>query len=645
MRNSLGMELVELPAGSFLMGQADGDLDERPVHPVALTRPILMAATPVTNVQYEAFDPGHRRFRGVRELSSGDREAVVHVGWHEAVAFCDWLSAREGKPYRLPTEAEWEYACRANTSTLFHTGDLLPPEYHRHQEDGWDPVPVSLEVGTAPANPFGLHDLHGLVEEWCLDWHGPYRDQAEVDPVGPESGTFRVTRGGSHNTGVRYLRSANRLGALPGDRHWLIGFRVVQAPPAAGVPWPAPSPPAVTREVAQAPFAWTPVEHPFFAEPIPFVRDPEPESGTPFYPHNHCPAIAWCPNGDLLAVWYSTITEVGRELTILASRLRAGAAEWEPASEFFKAPDRNMTGSALLHDGQGTLYHTNGIEAAGHWANLALAVRTSTDNGATWSAPCLADPEHRPRNQVIAGLSLTELGWLVQPCDAVWSGSGGTAIHLSRDRGLTWEDPGAGTPPPDFQADLPGGTIAGIHAGVVALQDGRFLAFGRGDDRLENGPGSRHRMPMSLSADLGRSWRYEASPFPPISGGQRLVLMRLREGPLLLVSFTDASDRTEPEGLPFPIAGGGQRQGYGAFASLSFDEGRSWPVRKLLTDGRQRHLDGGAWTRGFSMDRDHAEPRGYLAATQSPNRVIHLLSSRLHYRFTLTWLQEPARGG
>jgi hypothetical protein len=233
----------------------------------------------------------------------------------------------------------------------------------------------------------------------------------------------------------------------------------------------------------------------------------------------------------------------------------------------------------------------------------------------------------------------------MQPCDAVWGGSGGTAIHLSRDGGLTWEDPGAGTPPPDFQADEPGNTIAGIHAGVVSLRDGRLLALGRSDDRETAGPGSPRRMPMSLSADLGCSWRYRASPFPPISGGQRLVLMRLREGALLLVSFTDASDKAELEGLSFPVAGGSQRQGYGAFATLSFDEGASWPVRKLLSDGRPRDLDGGAWTRGFAMDQDHAEPRGYLAATQTPDGVIHLLSSRLHYRFNLAWLHEPAGCG
>jgi|APSaa5957512622_1039677.scaffolds.fasta_scaffold04152_3 formylglycine-generating enzyme len=488
MKNSIGMELVEIPAGSFAMGQTEGgDDDERPVHQVIISRPFAMTTTPVTNAQYECFDPQHRNLRGKRELSRKDDEAAIFVSWHDAVRFCAWLSESEGKPYRLPTEAEWEYACRAGTRTTFHTGDELPEAYHRHQEGDWHPTPVSLEVGQTPANPFGLVDMHGLVEEWCHDWYGPYASDPQTDPVGRTTGTFKVTRGGSHNADLPYLRSANRLATLPEDSHWLIGFRVVQADLPSTEPLPAASPPLHMTDVQQESFNWTPasaIDEPLFIDPIPFVRKPEPASATPFFPHNHCPSITWCPNGDLLAIWFSTIKETGREMTILSSRLRAGSDAWEPASEFFKAADRNMTGSSLFHDGSGTIYHANGLEAAGHWANLALVIRSSRDSGATWSIPSLANPEHQPRNQVISGMSSTPEGWLIQPCDAVYGGSGGTAIHISRDRGQTWTDPGADTPKPDFQGNTPGCTIAGIHAGVVTLKDGSLLAFGRGDSRL-----------------------------------------------------------------------------------------------------------------------------------------------------------------
>ena len=642
MTNSLGMTLVEVPAGAFLMGSEDGEWDERPVHHVTVSKPFLLAATQVTNAQYEQFDPEHRRFRGARGLSSGDDEAVIFVSWQEATRFCEWLGRREGKPYRLPTEAEWEYACRAGTTGAFHTGDALPDAYHKHQQEGWDPVPVPLTVGATLPNPWGLRDLHGNVEEWCADWYGPYEPGDQIDPVGRADGTMKVTRGGSHNTDVSFLRSANRSGTLPDDRHWLIGFRVVQAPPPDTKPLPVPPPARWARDVSQARHEWPSgeagPEEPFFLPPLPYVHIPAGANGPLFAQHNHCPSVTWCPNGDLLAAWFSTNRERGREMTIAASRLRRGAAAWEPADEFLKAPDRNMTGSSLWHDGNGTLFHVNGLEAGGHWANLALVLRTSTDNGATWSTPRLINPHHQPRSQVISGMSRLPDGTLIQPCAAVYGGDGGTAVHLSRDDGETWTDPGANTPKPDFREGATGGTIAGIHAGVVGLRDGRLLAFGRGDTIAG-------RMPQSVSDDGGKTWRYAPGPWPPISGGQRLVLLRLRQGPLLFCSFTDASrnlsDADDLSGLRFPDeAGGAAFTGYGLFAAVSLDEGETWPVRKLLTaSGPGREYHGGAWTRAFVMDAAHAEPRGYLAATQTPDGTVHLVSSALHYRFNLAWLR------
>jgi hypothetical protein len=307
-----------------------------------------------------------------------------------------------------------------------------------------------------------------------------------------------------------------------------------------------------------------------------------------------------------------------------------------------------MTGSALFNDGRGRLYHLNGLEAAGMWANLALVMRVSDDNGATWSHPRLINPHHQPRNQVISGTFRTREGYLIQPCDAVHGGNGGTAIHISRDDGETWYDPGAGAPKPDFLQDEVGSTIAGIHAGVVQLTDGSLLAFGRGDNRLGSDDNIGMRMPMSRSFDMGESWHYATSPFPPIDGGQRLVLLRLREGPILFVSFTDTSalrdhpDWPAVQGVIVQDAAGQERRVYGMFAALSFDEGLTWPIRKPITPGTMaQSLDGGAWTGSFCLDDTHAEPRGYLAATQGPDGIIHLVSSALHYRFNLAWLQTP----
>jgi hypothetical protein len=382
------------------------------------------------------------------------------------------------------------------------------------------------------------------------------------------------------------------------------------------------------EDVTQSTYEWSngpDMHEPYFQPPMAFVIPPAEGSDEPFYKHNHCPAITWCGNGDLLAVWFSTQREEGLEMTILASRLRAKADAWDPASEFFKADDRNMTGSALLNDGHGRLYHFNGMGPNGvkGWKDLALLMRTSTDNGATWTAPrSIAEGvSYAMRRQVIAGTIMTKDGALFQACDGNPTSEGPTALHVSRDGGQTWRDTG--------------GDIRGIHAGVVELNDGRLMAFGR--SQAIDG-----RMPISISDDMGKTWTYKASEFPPIHGGQRLVLRRLNEGPILLVSFTWNRKGEVPQGMTFLDEKSEPFTGYGLFAALSFDEGETWPVRKLLTPGAGE-LNGGAWTKSFTTAHDQAEPAGYLTATQTPDGVIHLISSALHYRFNLAWLKEPTR--
>lgn len=385
--------------------------------------------------------------------------------------------------------------------------------------------------------------------------------------------------------------------------------------------------------VSQAKFEWAKNSSAtaVFKAPVPFVIPPS-NRAEPFYPHNHCPAIAWLPNGDVLAIWFSTIKEQGTEMSIVASRLRAGAKAWEPAAEFFKAARRNMTGSSLFYDETaGVLHHLNGLgrEAAEGWENLALLHRCSRDNGVTWSVarPVSTGTIYQRGHQVIAGLLRTRGGVLVQACDATPGGQGASTLHLSHDEGQTWSEAG--------------GDIRGIHAGVVDLAGGNLLALGRAQ-------AIKGRMPMSLSADLGRTWKYSATEFPAIGGAQRLALLRLREGPLLLVSFT--GEREGRTGLSFTNAAGGAFEGFGLFAAASYDEGKTWPRRKLLTAGDGAYEVGAYF--GANVKRDpvvrttptRAETEGYLAAAQSPDGMVHLLSSRLYYRFNLAWLETPAPG-
>ncbi len=596
--------LVDIPAGSFVMGSENPPMpewDEAPLHEVTLPA-FRMSATEITNAQYEAFDPAHKALRGYGGFSVADDEAVVMVSWADAVAYCEWLSRRTGRSFRLPTEEEWEYSCRAGTTTAYNTGETYPEKFWKVQENARFKEPVSLQVAQFQPNAWGLYDMHGNVEEWCQDAYAPYghseSGHSELchSERSEESPFCRVVRGGSHNTPVRFLRSANRSGSLPEDRSVLLGFRVVE-----GAPLP--------EEPASDTVARTPVSHrpknygqdtqtgtsvsgaPFFAEPIPYVV--APAGSTPFYSHNHQPAVTWLPGGGLLAIWFSTDAEAGREMVVLQSRF--DGESWSPATLFCKVPDRNMTGSALLTLDNGEILHFQGVGDAGEWKDLALAMRRSSADG-IWTPLQYIEPEHQVRHQVIAGPVVCKDGRILLCCDAGPDGEAGTALHVSKDGGKTWEDTGS--------------IIKGIHAGMVELEDGRLMAFGRGN-AIDG------RMPCSISADGGYTWTYSATEFPPIGSGQRLVLKRLQEGPLMLCSFG-------PDGL---------------YVALSYDQGESWPVKKLLTDGKKRVLDGGAWTGTFTLDATHAEPKGYLACTQSPDGVIHLLSSRVHYRFNLAWIE------
>src|SRR5690606_11737110 len=254
--------------------------DEKPVHKVKLTKAFYMSSTPVTNAQYEQFKPEHKSLRGKLGYSKHDNDAVVFVSWYDALAFCEWLSQKEGVHYRLPTESEWEYAARAGTNTAYFTGDTLPKEYWQHQvmnrSHSYQPDKVNLAVGQSAANGWGLHDMHGLVEEWCADWYGYYQTGEKQDPTGARNGIARITRGGSHSTGLPFLRSANRSGALPDSRSPLIGFRVVRAEKLAENPSTDPLNPLWARNVKQVKFNWkknkVSATRPVFETPKTFTR-------------------------------------------------------------------------------------------------------------------------------------------------------------------------------------------------------------------------------------------------------------------------------------------------------------------------------------------------------------------------------------
>src|SRR6185436_16056988 len=197
---ALLLQVVRIEPGEFIMGEGDApprtkeewklrDWDESPAHKVKITRGFSLGAAEVTNAEYRAFDPSKKGPEG---------EPVTRVTWAQAVAYCDWLSKKEGKPVRLPTEAEWEFACR------------------------------------------GGQAIGSRVLEWCLDWYGPYEPGDQVDPVGRADGVARVVRGGT--------RPSDRSAFLPEDANRLTGFRIVIGEMPATKPLPV-----ATIAVSQTP--------------------------------------------------------------------------------------------------------------------------------------------------------------------------------------------------------------------------------------------------------------------------------------------------------------------------------------------------------------------------------------------------------
>ena len=237
--NSIGMTLVYIEPGTFVMGAPSGEEKwnehEEPTHRVTITQGFYIGAYEVTQQQYEkVMGTNHSHF------SKGGDYPVERVSWEHAVTFCKKLSAKEGKTYRLPTEAQWEYACRAGTATPFAFGDTISTDqanYKGTSTYGNAPQGAYREcttpVGTFRPNAWGLYDMHGNVYEWCQDWYAKdaYAKLPRTDPRGPSGGKFRVKRGGSWQHDPIRCRSADRTMAHPAEHcTYDTGFRVVLVP-------------------------------------------------------------------------------------------------------------------------------------------------------------------------------------------------------------------------------------------------------------------------------------------------------------------------------------------------------------------------------------------------------------------------------
>lgn len=218
----LQLELVAVPAGAFTMGSTSGDATERPLTYVTLTQPFWLGKYEVTQEQWQTLMHGNpAQFRG-------DRHPVEKVSWLDAMDFCRRLTEREraagrlpaGYRYVLPTEAQWEYACRAGGEG--EAADAYPTQTWHQGNSGNTTQPVGGKV----PNDWGLYDMHGNVWEWCLDWKTSYPGGEATDPRGPASGQFRIFRGGGWNSSLVKTRATTRVGAPPEAKGFEVGFRV-----------------------------------------------------------------------------------------------------------------------------------------------------------------------------------------------------------------------------------------------------------------------------------------------------------------------------------------------------------------------------------------------------------------------------------
>ena len=594
--------------------QSGPDWDEGPQHNVQVSS-FQIANRQVSMQQFADFKAGYRqRIESHRIEWFADSPAVL-VSWNEATAYCQWLSKQTQQTYRLPTEAEWELAA-------------------------------------ANADSLKLSEISDGVQEWCHDWWSPYRftEQPLIDSGGPNSGTVRVFRDGGGGsveetkredvTPVTDYRVTDRSATVPGDRRPNLGFRLVIGKTLDGDPAEQGSLSGIPFEnVSQEKKDWSKDQAtPYFVAGGKFI-DPTKEKfpELPYWNRHHVPSITYCDNGDLLATAFTAPFDNSDQMAILITRLRNGAVKWDPPARFFVAPDHNVTSATLFNAGNGVIHHYNGL-GNNQCEDFSMIKRISRDNGATWSAPKIVhrfpigaatpkNPFGKPRlwpHMDLKSCQVDEQRVLLMSTDVGAGNELGSAIFSSRDDGESWQEiTRTGWNSEFFAASgKQAGWIAGIHAPFEQMADGSLIAIGRSN----NIDGFA---PLSTSSDFGKSWTYTASPFPPTLSGQRTMLMRLSEGHLLFIGFTDSSVNAgngTTKGLEFVDASGNKEIGMGMFAATSLDEGRSWTRRKLIPIWHTQH-----WKSRFY---------GYLSSVQTPDGMIHLVSSKYYYRFNLAWLNE-----
>ncbi|MHC4636006.1 MAG: SUMF1/EgtB/PvdO family nonheme iron enzyme, partial [Planctomycetota bacterium] len=611
-----------------------GDYDEAPVRKVTITKGFYISKTEVTIEQYRKFKSD---YPGFSDKLDNDPYATG-VSWYDAVRFCRWLSKKEGLPYRLPTEAEWEYVCRAGSDGHFSSGDNPPEE--------------------GVANGWGVRNMHSWPTEWCYDWHGLYPDTDTTDPVGPERGSTKVVRGGSPEypeTPTRevsgkmpfYRRSANRSAIAPafsppprkyqlkqlagvdpslgkGKTYkrssmgkwkvagWhCIGFRVVIGE------MPATKTYKVDKPFFQECVKQTPVgvkKGPDMSKPYYQTRrifpelskkemidvgwkiGLEPGTGT----NHHNGALLALDNGDLLACYYNGFAESHPDLSTCLIRLRAGSRQWDRVSVWPDFLDMNDASPFIFND-KGVIWLGWGSPTLG--GGYPFYWTTSADNGQSWAEIQFPVFDGHPggyrRKQPINAAFRGPDGVLY----IAYDGSRGTSgLWATANNGKTWY--------------APNGRVMGLHATFVLMDDNSILSYGTRNTGIDG------FCPKNVSRDFGETWQVSRSPMPVQGGGQNPVMLKLQSGRLLYIS--DMGQAKDPA-----LTGFTER---GSYVCLSDDKGESWKIRRLI----------GGQTKGKDGESVKFRSVGYVGASQTANGVIHLVTSRntpdLHVELNEAWI-------
>lgn len=594
------------------------------MHDVTINYSFLISETEVTIEQFQ-------RFKKEYQYSTAFKPYVAGISWNEATAFCEWLSKKEGKSYRLPTEAEWEYACRAGSQTLFWSGAHLPAN---------------------DTNPWGVKNMHSGVAEWCYDWHGEYTTTPKTNPVGYATGFAKIIRGGAANTtelegekpdfypdtATVFYRSSNRASMQPDcpaagsdqPTPHFVGFRVVQAPlpstkmQAFDASFPLQGIKQTVHFTSQGPSS----DKPYFkarqvmASP-PDLTYPFENEAVGLHPANqgkvHSSGFVACPNGDLLLIGFSSSrlkSESAPNTTMVVTRLRNGADQWEMPELFYDRSGLNDQ-SALLWNDKGTLWFFGGGRSNG---NVPFVVTKSTDNGATWST--LSTPVMKGKVEPFAP----------QPINSAFRGNDGiiyfgtdgieaqSLLWASKDDGKTWYDTK--------------GRTGGRHTTFALLKDNRIMAMGGKNSNVEG------YMPVSYSSDWGATWTEKVkTPFAALGSNQRPVILRLKSGKLFFAGdFQDIKMMDIPP--PKDIA---ER---GAYVALSDDEGKTWKIKKLAL--APEHNDWHGIIQKGKKPQHGFGTLGYCAATQTENGVIHLMTSKgkpsMHFAMNEAWILSDYTG-